>query len=232
MSEQQKIITPRVLIMLLVFIVGVPMLPLMISWQWHWWEAWVYAGVSIFGFAVSRYLAGRQHPDLLVERGQFLQNPDPEPWDKYLSPLLALGGGMIPLTAGLDMRFGPSAQFSLLIKVLVIIVLLIGYFLASYALIANRFFSGMVRIQSERGHNVVSSGPYRWMRHPGYAGALISYLAIPFLLDSWWTLIPVLITLTVIFIRTGLEDRALQEKLDGYRDYAQKVRYRLIPGVW
>jgi protein-S-isoprenylcysteine O-methyltransferase Ste14 len=70
------------------------------------------------------------------------------------------------------------------------------------------------------------------MRHPGYAGALISYLATPFLLDSWWTLIPVAITLLIIFIRTRLEDRALQEKLEGYQDYAQKVRYRLIPGVW
>ena len=232
MPTKSQIFTPRVLIMLLVFIVGMPLLPLLISQHWGWWEAWLYAVISIFGFMISRYLAGRSHPDLLVERGQFLRNPNPEPWDKWLSPVLALGGGLIPLTAGLDMRFGPSAQFSLLIKGLVIIILLGGYSLGSYALIANRFFSGMVRIQSERGHHVVSSGPYQWMRHPGYAGALLSYLAIPFLLDSWWTLIPVAFTLAVIFIRTVLEDRTLQEKLEGYRDYAQKVPYRLIPGIW
>jgi protein-S-isoprenylcysteine O-methyltransferase Ste14 len=232
MSEKPKILTPRVLIMLLVFVLGVPLLPLLISWRWNWWEAWVYAAICIFGFVISRYLAGRRHPDLLVERGKFLQNPNPEAWDKLLSPMLALGSGIIPLAAGLDMRFGLSAQFGFTIKAIAIILMLAGYTLGSYALIANRFFSGMVRIQSERGHHVISSGPYRWMRHPGYAGALISYLATPFLLDSWWTLIPVAFTLAAIFIRTRLEDRALQEKLEGYQAYAQKVRYRLIPGVW
>ena len=232
MHDNSKILTPRVLVILLVFIVGVPMLPLLISWRWDWWEAWAYAAINIFGFAISRYLAGRQHPDLLIERGKFLQNPNPETWDKLFSPLLALGSGMIPLAAGLDMRFGPSAQFGVAMKIIAILLMLAGYALGSYALIANRFFSGMVRIQTERGHHVVSSGPYRWMRHPGYAGALVSYLATPFLLDSWWTLIPVAVTLVVIFIRTKLEDRALQEKLEGYQTYAQKVRYRLIPGLW
>lgn len=232
MAGKSKVLTPRVVVMLLVFIVGVPLLPLLISQQWGWWEAWLYAAICIFGFVISRYLAGRRNPDLLVERGQFLQNPDPETWDKWLSALLALGSGVIPLAAGLDMRFGPSAQFSLPSKLIAISALLGGYALGSYALIANSFFSGMVRIQSDRGHHVVSSGPYRWMRHPGYAGALISYLATPFLLESWWTLLPVAFTLAVIIIRTGLEDRTLQEKLEGYRDYTQEVHYRLIPGVW
>lgn len=232
MTQPSKILTPRVLIMLLVFIVGMPMLPLLISWRWHWWEAWVYAAICIFGFIISRILAGQRHPDLLVERGKFLKNPNPEAWDKWLSPLLALGSGIIPLAAGLDMRFGPSAQFGWVIKAIAIILMLAGYSLGAYALIANRFFSGMVRIQSERGHHVVSSGPYQWMRHPGYAGALISYLATPFLLDSWWTLVPVLTAFIIIFVRTSLEDQALQEKLVGYQDYAQEVRYRLIPGIW
>lgn len=232
MRNKPNTLTPRVLIMLLVFIVGVPKLPILISWRWSWWEAWVYAAINIFGFAISRYLAGRQHPDLLVERGKFLQNPNPEPWDKLLSPLLALGSGVIPLAAGLDMRFGSSAQFGFAIKIGAIILLLAGYALGASALIANRFFSGMVRIQSERGHHVISTGPYRYMRHPGYTGAIISYLATPFLLDSWWTLIPVSMTLIIIFVRTALEDQALHKKLDGYRAYAQKVRHRLIPGIW
>jgi protein-S-isoprenylcysteine O-methyltransferase Ste14 len=231
-EAKSTVLTPRVVIMLLVFIIILPLTPLLITWQWDWWEAWVYAAISIFGFIISRYLAGRRHPDLLVERGRFLHNPNPEPWDKTLSPLLAFGSGIIPLAAGLDMRFGPSAQFSFFIKVIAIILLLAGYALASYALIANRFFSGMVRIQTERGHHVINHGPYRWVRHPGYAGALISYLAVPFLLDSWWTLIPVLVTLTVMVTRTALEDRALQEKLEGYQAYAQKVPHRLFPGIW
>ena len=232
MATKSNFLTPRVVIMLLIFIIGVPMLPLLISWQWDWWEAWVYAAISIFGFIISRYLAGRRHPDLLLERGRFLQHPNPEAWDKLLSPLLALGAGTIPLAAGLDMRFGPSAQFSIFIKIIAIAIILAGFALASYALIANRFFSGMVRIQTEHGHHVINTGPYRWIRHPGYAGALISYLATPFLLDSWWTLLPVLMALIVIVIRTTLEDKVLQEKLDGYTGYTHSVPNRLIPGIW
>lgn len=232
MSDKPKIITPRVILMLLVFVVGVPMLPLIISWQWDWWEAWAYAFINIVGFALSRYLAGHRNPDLLVERGKFLHNPNPESWDKLLSPLLAFGAGTIPLVAGLDMRFGPSGQFGLPIKLIAVILLLAGFALGSYALISNRFFSGMVRIQSERGHHVINTGPYRWVRHPGYAGAIISYLATPFLLDSWWAFIPVLVALTIIVIRTALEDQTLQEKLAGYRDYTNNVRFRLFPWIW
>lgn len=232
MQEKQKILTPRVIIMLLLVIVLVPMLPLLISGRWDWWEAWVYALVCILGFILSRYLAGHKNPDLLVERGHFLDHPNPESWDKLLSPLLGLGGGVIPLVAGLDARFGPSANFSLALKLFAILVLLLGYALGSYALLANRFFSGMVRLQSERGHHVVDTGPYRWVRHPGYLGALVTYLATPFLLDSWWALIPVLLIFLVIIVRTRLEDRFLKESLEGYRAYAQRVRYRLIPGIW
>ena len=232
MANREKILTPRTFIMVFFFIIIVPMLPLVISWQWDWWEAWVYAAINIFGFIISRYLAGRKNPDLLVERGQFLQHQNPEPWDKTLSPLLGLFGGLVPIAAGLDARFGPSAQFDLWVKILAIIVILTGHALGSYALIANRFFSGMVRIQSERGHHVIDTGPYRWVRHPGYAGALMTYPVVPLLLDSWWAFIPEVLAIAIIIIRTKLEDRALQEKLEGYREYARRVRYRLIPGVW
>ena len=232
MAEKEKVLTPRVVIMLLVFIVIVPMLPLLISWQWDWWEAWVYAGINVLGFAISRFLAGRKNPDLLVERGKYLDHQNPETFDKLLSPLLGIVGALMPISAGLDMRFGPSASFGMVVKVVSLVVMVLGFALGSYALIANRFFSGMVRIQSDRGQHVVNGGPYRWVRHPGYAGALLSYLAGPFLLDSWWMMIPVALSFLILFIRTALEDRTLQEKLAGYEEYAQNVRYRLIPGVW
>jgi protein-S-isoprenylcysteine O-methyltransferase Ste14 len=90
----------------------------------------------------------------------------------------------------------------------------------------------MVRIQTERGHQVVSTGPYRWMRHPGYAGALLAYLATPFFLDSQWAILPAIFISIVLVIRTSLEDRTLQEELPGYREYAGRVHYRLLPGVW
>jgi protein-S-isoprenylcysteine O-methyltransferase Ste14 len=218
--------------MLLVFVVIVPFLPLLISRQWDWWEAWIYAIVSILGFVISRAIAGRRNPDLLAERARYTNQPDAKQWDKLLSPLVGLGGALIPLVIGLDALYGWSEPFSLPLKLLGLAGILAGYALGSYALIENRFFSGMVRIQTERGHQVVSTGPYRWMRHPGYAGALITYIGTPLFLDSAWGFVPVLFISILLVVRTRLEDRTLQEELPGYQDYAGRVRFRLLPGVW
>jgi protein-S-isoprenylcysteine O-methyltransferase Ste14 len=232
MTDQAKIFSPRVIVQMLFFIVVIPLLPLLISWRWDWWEAWIFAIVCIGGFAVSRVLAARRNPDLIKERARFMQHEDAKPWDKVLAPLVGLGGGLIPLVAGLDERLGWSPAFSLPVKIIALVLILAGFTLSSYALIENRFFSGMVRLQVDRDQQVVSSGPYRWVRHPGYAGSLLVYLAIPFFLDtSWAFLLAVFFTIAVV-IRTHLEDKTLQEELAGYRDYAQRVRYRLLPGVW
>ena len=113
-----------------------------------------------------------------------------------------------------------------------LVLILLGYAFGSWALMENRFFSGVVRIQTERGHHVVSSGPYAIVRHPGYAGALLTYFATPLLLDSPWTFLPVIVMAIVLVVRTVLEDRTLQEELPGYKEFTQKTRYRLVPGVW
>jgi protein-S-isoprenylcysteine O-methyltransferase Ste14 len=232
MNNQPKTFSPPVIVRLLFLVVVIPFLPLLISWHWDWWEAWVYALIGILGFAVSRVLAARRHPDLLAERARFLQHENPASWDRLLAPLVGLGGGLIPLVAGLDALFDWSPTFSLPAKILSLVILLAGYALSSYALIENRFFSGMVRIQTDRGHQVVSSGPYRWIRHPGYAGGLLAYLATPFFLDAAWAFLPVAFLTIALVIRTELEDRTLQDQLEGYRDYVKRVRYRLLPGVW
>jgi protein-S-isoprenylcysteine O-methyltransferase Ste14 len=232
MNNQQKTITPRVVIQLLLFIVLVPFLPLLISRQWGWWEGWLFALLNILSFAISRMLAARRHPDLLAERARFMRQEDTEPWDKKLAPLLGLGGGLLPLVAGLDALYGWSPSYNVPAKVVALLIILAGYALASYALIENRYFSGTVRIQSERGHKVVSGGPYRWVRHPGYAGALWSYVATPVFLDAPWAFLPAAFLMMVMAVRTRLEDMTLQNKLEGYRDYAKEVRYRLVPGVW
>jgi protein-S-isoprenylcysteine O-methyltransferase Ste14 len=231
-SNHQRIISPRVVIQLLIVIVAAPFLPLLISWRWSWWEAWAYAIISILGFVVSRVLAARRHPDVIAERAQHMQQENIKPWDKQLSVWLMLGGVAVLLVAGLDERFGWSPAFDLPVKLLALVMILAGYALSSYALIENRFFSSTVRIQTERGHHVVSSGPYRWVRHPGYAGGLLAYLAIPLLLDSPWAFLPTVFVTVLTIVRTALEDRTLQKELEGYREYAGRVRYRLLPGVW
>jgi protein-S-isoprenylcysteine O-methyltransferase Ste14 len=232
MNNQQRTITPRVFMQYFFLVVVVPFLPLLISWHWDWWEAWVFAIICILGFAVSRALAERHNPGLLAERTRLLQHEDAKPWDKVLVPLVGSGMCLIPLIAGLDALFNWPPTFSLTLKILALVIFLAGYAFGSYALIANPFFSVMVHPQTERGQQVVSSGPYRWVRHPGYTGTLWSNLAIPLFLDAAWAFLPAAFFAIVLVIRTSLEDKTLQDELAGYRDYARRVRYRLLPGVW
>ncbi len=222
----------RIVVMLLLVLVVIPMLPIFISGRWGWWQAWVMTIVFILSFIISRAIARRRSPDILKERANYLQHDNTQAWDKWLSPVVAFGSVFIFLVAGLDALFQWSAGFSLPVEMIGLALILAGYTLGSYAFVENTFFSGTVRIQEERGHEVVSSGPYGWMRHPGYLGSLVSSLGMPLLLDSAWAFIPVVVFAVFFVIRTRLEDRFLQANLPGYREYAQKVRYRLLPGIW
>ena len=109
---------------------------------------------------------------------------------------------------------------------------ILGYALFLWAMVSNAYFAEGVRIQEERGHRVATDGPYRYVRHPGYAGAIVAGMATPFLLGSLWALIPAVISAILYIVRTGLEDRTLMEELPGYREYAQQTCYRLLPGAW
>ena len=232
MNQKKIKLSLRMIVLIFVSILVVPCLPLLISRRWDWWEAWVYAITYIVGFVVSRWLAARRNPDILVERASFMQKENTKPWDKKLVALMSLFGLLTPAVAGVEMLLQGLPLFSLTVKTAALVVLLAGYVLGSYALITNRFFSGVVRIQTDRGQHVVSSGPYLWVRHPGYAGALLVYMATPFLLDSLWAILSVLLTMAVLVYRTSLEDKTLHEELEGYREYAARVRYRLLPGIW
>jgi len=139
----------------------------------------------------------------------------------------------VPLiVAGVDKRYGWTVPLSFNIKTISLIVIILGYLLGTWALVENKFFSGVVRIQEDRGHHVVSTGPYRFIRHPGYAGSLMVYLVIPLFLDSLWAFIPTVLLIGVLVLRTSLEDRTLQAELPGYKELTQRTRYRLPPGIW
>lgn len=234
MNDQKKslTITPSIIIQLIIVLLIFPLLPILITWRWDWWQAWVYYILLVLSFIISRYLARKRHPDILQERAEYMEHKDTQTWDKLLSPLTAFSGVFIVLVAGLDKQFNWSSEFGLSLNVIGIALIIMGYVLASYALITNRFFSGTVRLQRERGHHVTSDGPYRWMRHPGYCGSLLAHLGTPLLLDSPWAFLPVVFAILILVIRTKLEDQFLQDNLDGYRDYAKQVYYKLIPRVW
>jgi len=232
MDKPKGIISARYAIGSFILAILAPYLPLLISRHWDWWEAWALAIISNLVFVISRWMAVKRHPDILIERGHILEQEDAKSWDKLLVPLWFVTFVLVLVVAGFDKLYGWSLPFSLPVVILSLTIFLAGYIFGSYALIENRFFSGMNRIQTDRGHQVVSSGPYRWVRHPGYSGPIIAYLAIPFILESWWACIPALLVSIVGILRTSLEDDMLQNELAGYREYAQHVRYRLIPGVW
>lgn len=225
--------TPNQWIRMVVVHLLIPLILLVCGWDFGWWQAWVFSSLLIVVSIGGRIWAEWRHPGLLAERARFGQTPDAKPWDKVLAPLMAVSISFpIIIVASLDHRFGWSSQFPLWLNLLGLILIVFGYAFASWAMVENRFFSGMVRIQTDRGHVVCDSGPYRIVRHPGYAGSILPLAGIVLALSSVWALIPAAIALIIIITRTALEDRTLQEELPGYQDYVQHVRYRLIPGIY
>lgn len=232
MKKTQDVNVFRIVIMLILVLVVFPLLPILISGKWNWWEAWVMGALFLLSFIVSRAIAAKKTPDILKERANYNRQDNTQPWDKWLSPVVAFGSVFVLLVAGLDALYQWSSGFPLWVELIGLLLILAGYVFGSIAFIENAFFSGTVRIQDERGHKVVSSGPYGWVRHPGYLSSLIASLGMPLLLDSIWAFIPVIFFGFFYVLRTSLEDRFLQANLPGYSDYAQKVRYRLLPGIW
>jgi protein-S-isoprenylcysteine O-methyltransferase Ste14 len=181
----------------------------------------------------GRMWAEQRHPGLTAERQNIKNIKNAKAWDKVLAPLMAVSVGFpMVIVAGLDHRYYWSSEFALWLIVIGFVLISLGYAFAAWALAENRFFSGVVRIQTDRGHVVCDSGPYRFVRHPGYAENILALFGIVLALGSVWTLIPAAVASIIAVIRTVLEDQTLQEELPGYRDYARRVRYRLIPGIY
>lgn len=192
-----------------------------------WSNAWVLLGLSLItGLA---FTVGR-NPQLVAERRNVKAGKG---WDKVLVGITVLLGPMaIWITAGLDHRFHWSNGMSALAFTAGVAAALLAAALTAWAMRSNRFFSSVVRIQKDRGHTVVDGGPYRFIRHPGYAGMSVFTLVTPLILGSYWALVPAATSSSAILLRTVLEDLTLHNELDGYADYAHRVRYRLLPPVW
>lgn len=211
----------------------VPVILLICGWDLQWWQAWIYSLIIVLAGLGGRIWAESRHPGILAERVKFVKSAELQPWDKILAPLVSISVSYpLIIVAGLDHRFGWTAPFSLWLNILGLVLCAIGYGLAIWALVENRFFSTVVRIQLDRGQTVCDSGPYRIVRHPGYAGNILALAGIVLALNSLWTIIPAAVALILLVIRTALEDRTLHAELPGYKEYAQKTRYRLLPGIY
>ncbi len=211
----------------------IPFMLLVCGGHLGWWQAWVYAFLFVVASIGGRLWAERQHPGLLAERVNFEKAQEAKPWDKVLAPLMVVSLYFLPvIVAGLDHRFGWTPVFPTWLTLLGFILVTWGYAFAVWALVENRFFSSVVRIQTDRGHLVCDTGPYQIVRHPGYAGNLLPLPGMVLALGSVWTLVPAMVALIITVVRTALEDRTLHEELPGYREYGQRVRYRLVPGIY
>lgn len=216
-----------------IFVLITPVVLFASAGRLDWWMAWAYAGLVIAVAIVSRVLVARKNPDLLAERAQASEGEGVKPWDKAIVPLIAIYGPIVTwIVAGLDVRFGWSPQIPLVLQLAALIIVALGSAVGTWAMVANKFFSAYVRIQTDREHTVATGGPYRYVRHPGYAGGLIAWLVAPVMFGSLWAFIPAGVVVCATIVRTALEDKSLLEELNGYRDYAQQVRYRLVPGLW
>lgn len=226
-------VSPRQWIRLVAAYLLIPLILFLCAWDLGWWQAWLYSLLILASGIGGRLLVERRHPGLTAERQSIENIQDAKAWDRVLAPLMAVSLVFpMVIVAGLDHRFGWSPEFPLWLGGLGFVLIAFGYAFATWALIENRFFFSLVRIDTERGHVVCDTGPYRFVRHPGYAGNILPLFGIVLALGSLWALIPAAVAIIITVIRTALEDRTLHEELPGYRDYAQRVLYRLIPGIY
>jgi len=232
-TEEVQTVSPRQWIRLIVVYLLIPFILFICGGDLGWWQAWLYSILILTAGIGGRIWAEQRHPGLTAERQNIKHIQNAKTWDKALAPLMAVSVGFpVVIVAGLDHRYSWSIEFPLWLIVIGFILISFGYAFAAWAMAENRFFSSVVRIQADRGHVVCNSGPYRFVRHPGYAGNILALFGIVLALGSVWTLIPATVASIIAVIRTILEDHTLLEELPGYRHYARHMRYRLIPWIY
>ncbi|CAG0926643.1 hypothetical protein TFLX_00145 [Thermoflexales bacterium] len=195
-----------------------------------WIAGWAMVIVMTGWVAATAIVVIPRYPELLAERVG--PKKGAKTWDTALLSLYGVMMMIMWIVAGLDWRYRWSSGIAPVTQIGTMLIVIAGYTLVVWATGTNAFFSQVVRIQTERGQTVVSTGPYRHVRHPSYVGMILVMLGAPIMLGSWWALIPGVISAVLMIIRTALEDKTLQAELPGYVDYTQHTRYRLIPGMW
>ena len=195
-----------------------------------WLGGWLMTALLVGGQAAQWLLVGRRHPDLLVERSRAGANTDRR--DIPMAMAMAYGSLLAMLIAGLEVRLNGLPEVADFVAVAGFALAAVGVGISIVAMLANRFFAPVVRIQDDRGHVVVDSGPYAIVRHPGYAGMILFYLGLPLMFGSWWVGLIMALTIAITLVRTAHEDEYLRANLEGYAAYAERVRWRLMPHIW
>lgn len=196
----------------------------------QWLQGWIHIGAAVLSLAVTSVLVTLKNPEVAAARSKM--HGDAKGFDKIFAAVYGVLVIVVPVVAGLDAVRYAWSSMTFDAVYLGLILYLAGAVPVTAALVTNRFLETQVRIQTDRGHQVVSSGPYRYVRHPMYIGIMAQHLASPLILGSWWTFAPVCVICIAFVWRTVLEDRTLHAELSGYADFAVHTRFRLIPGIW
>ncbi len=199
--------------------------------DWQWRNGWLTFAIILIAKVIGDICLLRTQKALLIQRAVG-ERTETKSWDKVLAPLVAMSSLIVSVVAGLDERFGWSGFEERWAVWLGLFIIAAGSGLIFWAMVVNTYFDATVNIQTDRGHKVIDKGPYQLIRHPGYLGIFLLLLALPLALDSVIALIPSLVLVIVVIVRTALEDRTLLRELPGYQAYAEQVQKRLIPGVW
>jgi protein-S-isoprenylcysteine O-methyltransferase Ste14 len=197
----------------------------------QWLHGWLFLAIFLGVTLVSMAWLSRVNPEIFVARSR-VTGEGTKRWDRVMLWLLLVGYVAVLIVAALDdgrFHWAPAPPWAVLAGYVLIIA---GSFGAGWAQAVNRHFEPSVRIQSDRDHHVVTSGPYAYVRHPGYIFGTVLSLGIALALGSWWALVPAALATALLAVRTSLEDATLQRELPGYAEFAARVRYKWIPGVW
>ncbi len=201
---------------------------------WYWWEAWITASLwTVYGVAQTRYLL-RYDPALLVERMKFVPfDKEQKTWDKVIMLAFFIAAIALYIIPGFDVvRYEWSEPFPVWISVIAMLIHLPCFVLLAWVMRENTYLSQVVKIDEERDHHVITTGPYALVRHPMYTIVIVLLFVVPIALGSRFGLIPAMFLTMLLIVRTYFEDRTLHNELTGYSEYARQTKYRLIPGLW
>jgi protein-S-isoprenylcysteine O-methyltransferase Ste14 len=206
-------------------------LPFLGAGTFAWPEGWAYLLIQFSSWTVMTLWLKKNNPELLMVRAE-LWKRTVRPWDKLVLTIIFTGFFLLFFLPGIDAVRYQWSHVPLPLKIIGFVGLIVGNGLMFWVLKTNPYPSAAVEVQKDRGHKVITTGPYQYVRHPMYVGGILMAFSTPLALGSLLTFIPVIITTAAVVVRTHLEDKTLHEELDGYAAYAERVKYRLFPGVW
>jgi protein-S-isoprenylcysteine O-methyltransferase Ste14 len=214
-----------------VWIAGMGALLFVPAGSWRWPAAWVFlAAMILIGLCSGLWLA-KTDPELLAERMKLTARDEQPAADKFFVPVLGTTFFGWFVLMGIDHRLHGSG-FLIPLQAIGLAMLFVSTIFIMWVFRVNSFAAPLVKMQTERGHHVISGGPYAWVRHPMYSGAILFFIGMPLLLGSLWGLIASPLLILMFAVRITIEESTLRAGLEGYTDYTSQVRYRLLPGIW